>query len=121
MITAFIKKYDNLRMTDAGACVSQDFSSFQNAMKREVKRLAEEIGATLVSFSKGHYDMSWFIEKDGKYVYGSYSNMDRAKVNLTGHGACYVRTASGPKDYHGGTNVHCTFEEIQEKINQLLN
>lgn len=122
MMTAFIKKYDGMSMTDAGSVVSKDFSNFQNAMKRELKRLAEEIGATLVSFSKGHYDMSWFIEKDGKYVYGSYSNIHpRSTADLTTHGVCYVRTANGPKDYRGGINHHCSFAEVQEISNRLLN
>ena len=122
MMTAFIKKYDGMTMNDAGSVVSKDFSNFQNAMRREVKRLAEEIGATLVSFSKGHYDMSWFIERDGKYVYGHYSNIHpRSKADLTLGNACYVRTAKDAKDYHGGHNHFCTFYHFQNVVCRLLN
>lgn len=121
MITPFIKKYDGMRISDAGAYVSADFKKFQSAMKREVKRLAEGIGATLVSFSSGHYDMSWFIERDGKCVYGHYSRLGyRSIPDLTSESTCYVRTAESPKDYRGGTNHHCTFEDIQEVMNKLL-
>lgn len=120
-MTAFIKKYDGMKISDAGAYVSADFKKFQSAMKREVKRLAEGIGATLVSFSSGHYDMSWFVERDGKCVYGSYSRLGyRSVPDLTSEGVCYVRTASNPRDYHGGTNHHCSFENIQEKMDKLL-
>lgn len=125
-MTKFIKKYDGVTMLDAGSYVSREFSNFQNAMKRELKRLAEEIGANLVSFSKGHYDMSWFVEREGHFVYGSYSNFgDRAKANLTGSDSfiapCYVRTAAHAKDYRGGSNNHCTFAQVQELMDKLLN
>lgn len=122
MMTAFIKKYDGKVMEDAGSYVSKEFSNFQNAMKREIKRLAEEIGAKLVDFSKGHYDMDWFIERNGKYVNGHYSKIyPRSEADLTSNTVCYVRTADGPKDYRGGTNHHCAFENIQEEMNKLLN
>ena len=40
----FIKKYDGKYLQDAGAYVSKEYSNFQNAMKRDLKAMADEIG-----------------------------------------------------------------------------
>lgn len=119
--TAFIRKYDGKTLADDGAYVSKGFNNFQNAMKREVKRMAEEIDATLVSFSKGHYYMTWFVERDGRYVYGNYSvTGNRTHVDLLGN-VCYARTAEHSKDYTGGCNNWCSFSEMQKTMDRLLN
>jgi hypothetical protein len=118
--TVFIKKYEGKTLADDGAYVSKEFNNFQNAMKREVKRMAEEIGAVLVSFNKGHYDMSWFVERNGKYVYGNYSVIgNRTHVNLLDN-VCYARIAAHSKDYIGGHNNRCSFAEMQETMDRLL-
>ena len=122
MITAFIKKYDGKYMEDTGAYVSKEFSNFQNAMRYEVKRLVEEIGADMVSFNKGHYDMNWFVEKNGRYIYCYYSNIARRSVaNLTSCNTCLVRTVTSSKDYYGGKNHFCSFDNLKEEMNKFLN
>ena len=121
----FVTKWNGVKMIDAGAYVSKDFSNFQNAFKREVKNICTSIGANLVSYSKGHYDMSGFIERNGKYVYFSYSNSccagGRTCANLTNIGPLYCRTAQHAKDYTGGANHHVPFTEMEQTIDRLLN
>lgn len=126
--TNFIKKWDGKVLEDWGSSVSKEFSTFQNAMKREVNRIAKEIGAELVSFHKGHYDCSWFVKRNGHYVYGSYSVLGvRSMVCLTEETqqgsflSVYCRTAEHEKDYRGGCNNNCYFEDVQDVMDRLLN
>ena len=126
MAKDFIKQWDGRRLEDWGSVVSKEFSQFQNAFKREVERLAQESGAKLVSYRKGHYDMSGFIEKDGIYVYFSYGALDRTKVQLTSSSRTdfisplLMRTAKNEKDYHGGTNNHVHFSELANTMEWLF-
>ena len=120
----FIKKWNNKPLQDAGCYVSKEYNTFQNAFKREISKIAENIGATLVNFSKGHYDVCGFIEKNGKYVYFSYSSAlcgNRATPQLKNASAMYCRTAENAKDYRGGNNIFTSFEDCQDIINKLLN
>ena len=120
----FIKKWDNKSLQDDGCCVSKEYSTFQNAFNREIKKIAEDAGATLVKFSKGHYDISGFIERNGKYVYFYYSSSlcgDRATPKLKEENAMFCRTAKNTMDYYGGSNNFTSFEDCKNVINRLLN
>lgn len=123
---AFIKKWDNKLLADSGAYVSKEFSQFQTAFGNHMKKLADYLGCNLVKKHKGHYDMSCFFERGGKYVYLLYSNAlcgERSRVNLTGDGwitPIFVRTAKSDNDYTGGHNHHVNFEELPQTISRLL-
>lgn len=122
--TAFIKKWNDKHLQDDGSYVSKEYSAFQNAFKREMNKIAESIGATLVSFYKGHYDVSGFIERNGKYVYFSYSSSlcgNRATPKLKDRMAMLCRTAKDKNDYRGGNNNFTPFEECESVIDRLLN
>ncbi len=124
MAKDFIKQWDGRRLEDWGSVVSKEFNQFQNAFKREVERLAQEGGAKLVSYSKGHYDMSGFIEKDGIYVYFSYGALDRTKVQLTSASdfisPLLMRTAKHEKDFSGGSNNHILFTQFLPTMQRLF-
>ena len=120
MAKDFVKTWDGRRLEDWGSSVSKEYKSFQQAMRREVKRLAENEGATLVSYNSGHYYQSGFVEKDGLYVYFCYEALDRCHVQLTDGSAFFMRTASGPKDYHGGSNNNVTFSQFSETMRRLF-
>lgn len=121
----FIKKYDGKYLQDAGAYVSREYTGFQNAMKRDLKAMAEEIGAELVSYGKGHYDQFAFFHRNGSYVYFNYSRIgERSTPDLTGRESfpsCYCRTAEHAKDYRGGSNNHCAYIEVKRVVDRLLN
>ena len=45
MAENFIKKWDGLFLEDWGSVVSPEYKKFQNAMVRELRRIAKSIGA----------------------------------------------------------------------------
>ena len=125
MAKDFIRTWDGRRLDDWGCSVSKEFKQFQGAMKREVKRLAEAQGATLTSWSNGHYDMTGVLERNGLYVYFHYSNLDRTKVVLTRKnsswlGCTLMRTMKHAKDWTGGSNNHVEFEQFTETMERLF-
>ncbi len=120
MAKDFIKTWDGRRLEDWGSTVSKEYKSFQRAMKSEVERIAREEGAMLVSYNSGHYYQSGFLERDGLYVYFCYEALDRCKVQLASNGPFYMRTAEGPKDFHGGSNNNVPFENFRETMRRLF-
>ena len=125
MAKDFIKTWDGKRLEDWGSSVSKEYKSFQQAMRREVKRLAEDAGATLVDWHNGHYDMTGVLERDGLFVYFHYSNLDRTKVVLTPKnsgwlGCSLMRTMKHAKDWTGGTNNNVEFSQFSETMEKLF-
>ena len=128
-ISKFIKKWHNRVLEDCGSYVSKEFHSFQLAFINQLRKIAKNNGAEVVNPCYGHYDISCFIKKNGKFVYLHYDNTlnsGRNVVCLMGfvsgcHAPMLIRTVKGEKDYSGGENNFCQFENCEELINNLLN
>ena len=117
----FVKQWNGMYLADTGTYVSNEFNTFQNAFKRLMAEVATELGGELVNFNKGHYYVSGFIERDGKFVYFNYSNyMNRSCVDLRNQDAFYCRTAKDSRDYHGGYNNSVSVENCVGIIDKLL-
>lgn len=122
MAQIFYNKWQNAILEDAGGYVSKEYRSFQTALMREISKCANTVGATVVSNSKGHYDTSCFVERNGTYIYISHSSTlcrmdDGVRIDLD---SLLIRTARHAKDYTGGYNNYCPISELQSKIDELL-
>lgn len=89
---------------------------------REISKYAAAVGAKVASNSKGHYDTSCFIERNGKFVYISHSSgLSRmgsgVRIELD---SFLIRTAQNGKDYRGGCNQYCDIANLQSMIDGLL-
>ena len=117
----FVKQWHGKCLADTGTYVSNEFNTFQNAFKRLMTEVATKLGGELVKFNKGHYDVSGFIERNGKFVYFNYSNyMNRSRVDLRNQKAFYCRTAKDSRDYYGGYNKFVSVEDCVGIIKKLL-
>jgi len=127
-VSSFIKKWNGRVLEDCGSYVSKGFHSFQVAFINQMRKIAKNNGAEVVNPSYGHYDMSCFIKKDGRYVYVQYDNSLNTGRNvacLRGpvQGCCapmLIRTAKHERDYTGGYNNFCQFDKCEEVILKLL-
>ena len=121
MAQTFYTKWQSSVLADAEAYVSEEYSTFQTALLREISKYAEAVGAAVVSENKGHYYTSCFIERNGKFVYLNHSadmRMDAGiKIEL---GSFLIRTARHAKDYVGGSNQYCDMLQLQSMIDKLL-
>ena len=121
-ISSFTKKYQGRILEDGGAYKSQEFIQFARDMKSTIREVCKDNGAELVKFSVGHYDVSGFALKNGRYVYFSYSEPRHWPIDLNDSGymnGILIRTAEHDKDFHGGYNNFCNIYTFADKLNRL--
>ncbi len=123
MAQNFYTKWQNAILADTGSYVSREYRNFQTALVREISKYATAVGAKVISSSKGHYDTSCFVERDGKFVYISHSSTfsrmgGSVRIELD---SFLIRTAKHAKDYIGESNQYCNISELQSMIDKLLN
>ena len=75
-------------------------------------------GARLIKFSVGHYILSGFIERDGRYVYFSISDVRYFKNKWAEN--ILIREAKNEEDYTGGSNGYTTLERFEQDVEELL-
>ena len=127
-VKAFIRKWNGRTLEDDGSYVSKEFHSFQVAFFNAMRKIAKSLDGEVVNPLYGHYDMSGFIKCGDQYIYFNYSNGcgrgGRTHVVLKDNGnwlaPMYCRTAKNEKDYRGGYNNHCYFEDCEKVIERLL-
>lgn len=122
MAQKFYTKWQSSVLADAGAYVSREYRQFQTALIREISNYAKAVDATVISNSKGHYDTSCFIKRNGKFVYISHTSglsrrADGVRIDLK---SFLIRTAGHEKDYTGGNNHYCHIPKLQSMIDELL-
>lgn len=120
-ITNIYKKYNGKRLADDGSVVSKEYKSFQNAFVRTLKAIADIEDAKVVRVTKGHYYISAFIERNGKYAYVYYGGIDRTFIDFTNvKRVMYCRSAESDQDFIGGMNIFCSLENLPHFINEIL-
>jgi hypothetical protein len=101
----------------SGSTTGQDYLVFHRLLIQSIKRYLPR-GAKLVNVNRGHYYTSGFIEKDGKFVYFSISDV-RGFPNEW-YKNILIRTAEHEKDYTGGSNGYITLERFADKVGDML-
>ena len=86
--------------------------------RKEFKALAKKIGAE-ITFSPNYFEWSAFFIKDGKYI---YVHVGDVRYDVGGHwyDSVLFRTAKNEKDYSGGCNRYCSYEELAEELSDLF-
>ena len=101
----------------SGSTTGEDFKVFAKLFLGAVKS-AVPPGAKMVNVSTGHYDLSGFVENDGKYVYFSISDVRHFPREW--YTNILIRTAKHEKDYTGGSNGHTTLEDLGRNLDRML-
>jgi len=96
---------------------TEEFKSFAKDFKKYIKQNLP-IDAKLVNFSVGHFDISGFIERGGKFVY--FSTSDVRSFNNEWYHDLLIRTAKHEKDFTGGSNEWTDLPNFQSKVDNLL-
>ena len=118
------KKWNGKAVEDMGAYMSKEAKSFVTAFRNMLKRELTPLGIEVVSITAGHYDLSGFCKKDGKYVYVSYSiprwgkRIDFSDCSCM-NGVLY-RTAKDDRDFHGGSNHFSDIYGLPKAIATML-
>jgi len=105
----------------SGPYTWDDFNSFARSFKTAMKHVCHELGAELVSFNKGHYYVSGFIQRWSKFIYFSSSDVRSGYEGwILWWGSVLIRTAENSRDFKGGANNYTNLTEFQENVDLLL-
>lgn len=120
----FIKKYNSKGIEDDGAYVSPQFKAFARDFKLLAHGIGAPVGAQVVNFLVGHYDVSGFLKRGDKCCYFSYSvPRGNAPLNCDARdpmNGILVRSAKDEHDYSGGSNRFCNFSGFGSLVESLL-
>ena len=97
-----------------------DFASFSRKFKNALKKDAEEAGLELSSYSRGHFEISAFLENSytGKIVYLRVSEV-RNRDCAAAMSRVLIRTAKSAKDFTGGQNYFVPLTEVVSSAKRL--
>lgn len=90
---------------------------FLPVARRELKKMAANMGAELI-FNPGYFYYSAFFKKDDKCV---YINVGDVRYDSNWYDKVLFRTAKNEKDYTGGANRFCSYDNLENEVNSLLN
>jgi hypothetical protein len=84
--------------------------------RKEFKALAKKIGAELL-FSPSYFEFSAFFKKDGKFI---YVHVGDVRFQQNWYEDILYRTAKDEKDYTGGSNRYCSYDELETRLSELF-
>ena len=102
---------------ESSAGETEEFAAFVRDLKKHIKSQLPE-GSNLSVFSKGHFEVHGFIERDSKYVYFSISDVRYFSDGW--YDDVLIRTAEDVKDYTGGSNGYTSLKDFKKNVNYLL-
>lgn len=85
--------------------------------RKELKKMAANMGAELASFNANYFEYSAFFKKDDKFIYVRVGDV---RLNDWYNDVLY-RTAAHDKDWHGGTNHCCSYDNLEKELTELFN
>lgn len=101
----------------SGGTTGPDFQVFAQLFKKQVA-MSLPTGAKLANFSRGHYDASGFIEREGRFVFFSISDVRHFPGDW--YSNILIRTAKSLSDFTGGSNGFTNLEQFSQKVDNLL-
>lgn len=120
-LEVFKNKYHGVPLEDNGAYMSNEANQFARHIKAYLTSVAYNYEFNLVKFNVGHYYVSGFFSKNGKYVYFSREIERYGKcVDLEKNYDILIRTAKNSDDYRGGSNDYTGFKNIGRDVLRLL-
>lgn len=122
-IKGFYKKYQGRMLENAGCYNSQEYLQFAKDLRSTIKGVAKEMEAKIEKYTIGHYYISGFINKNGKYVYFSYDFPRHKTLDLQSQNSSdgiLIRTAKTDSDFKGGPNHFCNIFTMKDVAKKLL-
>lgn len=94
---------------------TKEYADFEKQCKKELRAQCKKAGFALNKFKPNHFCWTAVLEKDGKYVYVSLPDVRFWKW----YDEVLVRTMAHDKDWSGGPNNYCSFDEIGDTATRL--
>ena len=113
---ASVKSYKD-QSFESSCYRTPQYIEFEKACRRELKKQCAAFGINIHSFHPNHFEWSAVLERDGKFVYVSLSDVRY----WNWYDSVLVRTMKHDKDWTGGSNNNVPFDKIGEFANKLFN
>jgi hypothetical protein len=112
---ASVKSYKGQHF-ESSCCRTEQYAEFERTCKRELKKQCAKLGINIHKFYPNHFEWSAVLEKGGKFVYVSMSDVRY----WDWYNDILIRTMAHAEDWRGGSNNSCSFDKIGEMANRLL-
>lgn len=115
-----LSKWKNHTFTSGGE-TGQDYIDFQKDFLGHFKRALKKNNIEFVNPVKGHYYCSCIVKNTltNKFAYFSISDVRFFKNEWCEH--ILYRTCEHERDWTGGPNCYCTFEDLVENVVKITN
>jgi len=95
----------------SSSSLTPEFKSFSTKFKNAITKEINAVGATLVTFNRGHFDCSGFFKfPDGQHFWFRIGDVRMWNEGDLVFGRMLMRTAAHAKDYTGGKNNFVTLQ-----------
>ena len=101
----------------SGSRIGAEFKQFARDLRKELNRQLGKINCQIVKYNVNHFEVSGFVEKDGKFVYFRVGDV---RYNPNWHADVLIRTAESTTDFRGGRNQRTSLESFGENVRKLL-
>lgn len=101
----------------SGPCAGEDYIAFQKAMRADLNKQLKSAGLTLKQFSKNHYCFSAVVTDGERFAYISVSDV---RGNRRIFSEVLYRTMAHEKDWRGGDNRYCAWNDVGAACKELL-
>lgn len=103
-------------MFSTGPYAGKDYITFEKDSKTDLKKMLKEEGLKLHNFSKNHYCFTAVVT-DGleHFIYISQSDVRWSDLDRI-----LIRTMKHDKDWTGGHNRYCRWEEVGKRAKQMI-
>lgn len=95
---------------------TEQYVAFERQCKKELKAMLKPRGINLHKFYGNHFEWSAVLEKDGKFVYVRINDVR----GWDWYNDVLIRTMAHDKDWRGGENCKCAFNEIGDYADKLF-
>lgn len=112
---ASVKSYIKQRF-ESSCGRTEQYAEFERACKRELKKQCVKLGINIHKFLSNHFEWSAVLEKGGKFVYVSMSDVRY----WDWYNDILIRTMAHAEDWRGGSNNTCSFDKIGETAEKLF-
>lgn len=110
------KKYRG-RAFESSSSKTPEFIAFAMAFKADLLAQLPE-GVKLEAYHVGHFYVSGFVSRGGKYAYFSISDVRYFRDDWVSN--VLIRTAESLTDYTGGRNCYTSLSDFGHNIARLL-
>lgn len=111
-----MRKWQNHSFS-SGPYAGDDYIAFQQTMKADLSKQLKSAGLTLKQFNKNHYCFSAVVTNGERYAYISIGDV---RDNRRIFDEVLYRTMAHEKDWSGGNNRYCHWNNVGDACKELL-